>query len=94
MNNEVNKRKKTYQHRAERYYNKRVKPKNFLPSDLVCRKLEVAKPNEAWGALAPKWKEPILVSQALSNGVYKLETLDKEPIPQTWNGNNLRKFYE
>ena len=91
MNDEVNKRVTAYQHRAERYYNKKVRPRNFLPGDLVCRKLEVSK---ARGALALKWEEPVRVSQALGNGAYKLETLDRELIPHTWNADNLHKFYK
>ena len=53
LRDEVNKRKCAYQQRAERYYNKKVRPRSFLPGDLVCRKLEAARPSEARGALAP-----------------------------------------
>ena len=91
---EVNKRICAYQHRVKRYCNKKVRPWNFLPGDLVCRKLEAARPSEAHDALAPKQKEPVRVSQALGNGTYKLETLDEELIPRTWNAYNFCKFYE
>ena len=94
LRDEVNKRKCAYQRRAERYYNKKVRPRSFLPGDLVCRKLEAARPSEARGALAPNWKDPVQVSQAQGNGAYKLETLDGELIPRTWNADNLRKFHE
>ena len=86
---EVQRRVTAYQQRAQRYYNKRVKPKSFLAGDLVCRKLVVARPVEARGALAPNWEEPVRVSEAIGNGAYRLETLDGEPIPRTWNGDNL-----
>ena len=94
LNDEVNKRVTIYKLRAERYYNKKVKPRTFLPGDLVCRKLEATRPSEAYGALGPKWEEPVWVSQALGNGAYKLETLNGESIPCTWNADNLHKFYE
>ena len=94
LSDEVNKRRCAYQRRAERYYNKKVRPRSFLPGDLVCRKLEAARPSKARGALAPKWEDSVRVSQVLGNGAYKLETLDGEPIPLTWNANNLCKFYE
>ena len=94
LHEEVNKRKHAYQRRAERYYNKKVRPWSFLPGDLVCRKLEAARPSEARGALAPNWKDPVRVSQSLGNGAYKLETLDGELIPRTWNAENLQKFYK
>ena len=83
LNDEVNKRVTAYQLRAERYYNKKVRPQNFLLGNLVCRKVKAARPSEAHGALAPKWEEPVQVSQALGNGDYKLETLDGELIPRT-----------
>ena len=67
---------------------------SFLPSDLVCRKLEAVRPTEAREALAPKWEEPVQISQAFGNRAYKLKTLDGKLIPRTWNVDNLRKFYE
>ena len=94
LHDEVNKRKSAYQRRVERYYNKKVRPRSFLPGDLVCRKLEAARPSEARGALAPNREDPVRVSQSLGNGAYKLETLDGELIPRTWNAENLRKYYE
>ena len=47
MNDEVNRRITTYKYQAERYYNKRVKLRTFLPDNLVCRKLKAARPIEA-----------------------------------------------
>ena len=88
-NEEVQRRVATYQHRAQRYYNKKVKPKMFLAGDLVCRKLEAARPIEAQGALAPNWEDLVRVSEAIGNGAYRLETLNGEPIPRTWKGDNL-----
>ena len=70
---------------------KKVKPKTILPGDLVCKKLEAVKPIEARGALPLKWEEPVRVLQALGNGAYKLETLDGELIPRTWNADNLQE---
>ena len=91
---EVQRRVIAYQHCAQCYYNKRVKPRSFLAGDLVCKKLVVARPVEAWGALAPNWEDPVRVSETISNGPYRLETLDGEPIPRTWNGDNLWKITE
>ena len=91
---EVQRRVTAYQHRAQRYYNKRVKPRSFLAGDLVCRKLAVVRPVEARGALAPNWEDPVRVSEAIGNEAYRLKTLDGEPSPRTWNGDNLRKIAE
>ena len=89
---EVQRRVTVYQYRAQRYYNKRVKRRAFLVRDLVCKKLAVARPIEARGALAPNWEDPVWVFEAIGNGAYRLETLDGEPIPITWNCDNLQKI--
>ena len=65
-----------------------------MAEDLVCRKLAIARPVEARGALAPNWEDLVWVSKAIGNGAYRLETLDGEPIPRTWNGDNLWKITE
>ena len=59
----VQRRVTAYQQRAQRYYNKRVKPRSFIAGDLVCRKLAVARPVEARGALAPNWKDSVFLKQ-------------------------------
>ena len=53
MNEEVKRSVAPYQHWDKRYYNKKVRPRVFLPGDLVYRKLEAARPSEARGALTP-----------------------------------------
>ena len=54
----------------------------------------MARSVEARGALAPNWEDAVRIFEAIGNGAYKLETLDGEPIPRTWNGDNLRKIAE
>lgn len=48
---------------------------------------------EGGGKLVPNWEIPIKVKEVLENGAYKLETLEREPIPRTWNANNISKFF-
>ena len=59
----------------------------------MCRKLEATRSEEGRGKLAPNWEDPVRVAEVLGNGAYKLETLDGDLIPRTWNANNLRKFF-
>ena len=87
------KRIAAYQQRAARYYDKKVRHKVFHPGDLVCRKLEATRSEEGRGKLAPNWEDPVRVAEVLGNGAYKLETLEGDLIPRTWNANNLRKFF-
>ena len=87
------KRIAAYQQRAARYYDKKVKHKVFYPGDLVCRKLEATRSEEGRGKLTLNWEDPVHIAQVLGNRAYKLEALDGELIPRTWNANNLRKFF-
>ena len=86
---EVQRRVTAYQQRARQDYKKRAKLRSFLAGDLVCRKLAVARLVEACGALQPNWEDPVRVSEVIDNGAYRLETLDGDPIPRPWNGDNL-----
>lgn len=45
--------------RAERYFNKRVKPKTFKVDDLFLKRSKVTTQNE--GKLRPHWERPYLV---------------------------------
>ena len=40
----------------------------------------------------PKWTGSFMITKAKGNGLYKLETLERGPIPRSWNAANL-KFY-
>lgn len=71
-----------------------MKRKVFLPSVSVCRKLKATSSEEGQGKLALNWKDPVIISEDLRNTAYKLQTLNRDPIPRTWNANNFRKFYE
>ena len=51
----VRKQVTTYQQKATRYYDKKVKRRVFLFGDLVCRKLEATGSKEGRGKLAPKF---------------------------------------
>ena len=54
----------------------------------------MARPVEARGALALNWEDPVWVSEAIGNGAYRLENMNGEPIPRTWNDDSLRKITE
>jgi len=75
--------------RVEHQYSSKVKPRQFQVADLVMRK---AHPYELENKLSPKWTGPFRVTEAKGNGSYKLETLEGDPIPRSWNAANL-KFY-
>ncbi|KAK3042709.1 hypothetical protein RJ639_000767 [Escallonia herrerae] len=80
--------------RVARYYNRRVRTKLFRVGDLVLRKLEVSDPKAAIGKLSPNWEVPYRILKVLRPGAYSLETLSGDPIPQTWNVENLWRYYQ
>ena len=82
-----------YQQKVARYYDRRVKKKIFQPGDLVLRKAEVSKPTEQ-GKLSPNREGLYRVTETLRPGAYKLEYLDGMVVPQTWNADNLKVYYQ
>ncbi|XP_038982200.1 uncharacterized protein LOC120110682 [Phoenix dactylifera] len=82
-----------YQRKTAQYFNFRVKAKLFKVGDLVLRRAEASQPAEQ-GKLAPNWEGPYRVTRVQRPGAYKLETLEGAPIPQSWNSENLRMYYQ
>ena len=64
----------------------------FLNIGLLFILICIAHPYKLEKVLSPKWTGPFRVIEALGNGAYRLETLEGEGIPRTWNATNL-KFY-
>ena len=83
----------SYQQKVARYYDRKVKKKIFRPEDLVLWKAEVSKPTEQ-GKLSPNWEGPYRVTETLRLGAYKLEYLDGTVVPQTWNADSLKVYYQ
>jgi len=57
--------------RVEYKYSSKLKPRQFQVADLVMRK---AHPYQLENKLSPKWIGPFIVTEALGNGAYMLET--------------------
>ncbi|XP_072076488.1 uncharacterized protein [Arachis hypogaea] len=73
--------------------NARVLRKSFEPNDLVLRRNDVGLPSPGKGKLATNWEGPYRVKEVVGNRAYKLERLDGKEVPQTWNVENLTRFY-
>lgn len=43
---------------------------------------------------ARNYEGPFVVTEAFTNGVYKLRTFDGQPLPGIVNGDWLKKFYQ
>jgi len=75
--------------RVEHKHSSKLRPRQFQVVDLVMQK---AHPYQLENKLSPKWTGPFRVTEVLSYGAYRLETLEGGAIPRTWNAANL-KFY-
>ena len=59
---QVLRRTEDYQRKTTRYYNQKVKPRSYMPSDLVLKKLLPTRKNPAHGKLGPNWEGPYIIS--------------------------------
>nr|XP_009400993.1 PREDICTED: uncharacterized protein LOC103985108 [Musa acuminata subsp. malaccensis] len=83
----------SYKRAVARVYNRRVRPRLIKLEDLVLRKVEVSHPTRVRGKLAPKWEGPYRVIGVSRPGTFRLATMDGDPVPRTWNIQNLRKYF-
>jgi len=82
---EALKRRVEYKHKSK------LKPRQFQVADLVMRN---AHPYQLEKNLSPRWIGPFRMIEVLGNRAYKLETLEGEIIPRTWNGANLKNLFQ
>ncbi|XP_071687933.1 uncharacterized protein [Rutidosis leptorrhynchoides] len=75
-------REASYKKTIEKYYNKKVKRTTFKVGDYVLRLNSTSKV-EYEGKLGANWEGPYVVSEAFSNGSYKLEDTSRKAIPHT-----------
>ena len=91
---QVLKRAEDYQRKRTRYYDRKVKPRSYKPSDLVLKKLLPARKNPTHGKLGPNWEGPYIVSLVVRPGNYKLRTKEGKVLPHSWNAEHLKRFYQ
>ena len=82
-----------YQQQVAKFYNARIKSREFRVGDLVLRKVQPTekKPIKKLDAL---WEGPYRVVQVIKPGAYRLEDLDGTPIRRSQSVHNLRKYYQ
>ena len=83
-----------YQRKTARYYNQKVKPRNYRPGDLVLKKFLLARKNPTHGKLGPSWEGPYIVTRVVRPSNYELQTEEGKFLPHTWNAKHLKHFYQ
>ena len=82
-----------YQRKTAKYYNQKVKPRSYMPGDLVLKKLLPARKNPAHGKLGPNWEGPYIVSRVIRLSNYELQTEEGKILHHAWNAEHLKHFY-
>jgi hypothetical protein len=80
--------------RVAKYYNKKVKVRQFAEGDLVWKALlPIGTKYSAFGKWSPNWEGPFRVVRCVPGNAYMLKTLLGEEFSAAINGRYLKKYY-
>ncbi|XP_021827603.1 uncharacterized protein LOC110768210 [Prunus avium] len=82
-----------YQQRTTRFYNQKVRERNFRPGDLVLRKVLPGTRDPTAGTLGANWEGPYTVTDVARPGTYRLAHLNGKALPHPWNAEHLRQYF-
>jgi hypothetical protein len=73
-----------------RYHDRNVKERSLNVGDLVLRRIQNT---EGLHKLSSPWEGPFTVAKVTGSGSYRLQTLEGEDVNNSWNVDQLRRFY-
>jgi hypothetical protein len=73
-----------------RYHDRNVKERSFNVGDLVLRRIQNT---EGLHKLSSPWEGPFTVTKVTGPGSYRLQTLEGEDVNNSWNVDQLCRFY-
>jgi hypothetical protein len=79
-----------YQAKTVKWRDRKVKLKDIKPGHFVLRRK--ANPDMV-GKLQSKWDGPFLVKASARPDSFRLQDLDGNEVPRTWNINDLRRYF-
>ena len=88
------KRIKDYHRKTTRCYDQRVRPRSYMPGDLVLKELLPARKDPTHGKLGPNWEGPYIVTHIIRPDNYELQTEEGKTLPHSWNAEHLKWFYQ
>ena len=91
---QVQRRTEEYQRKTARYYNQKVKPRSYIPGDLVLKKLLPARKNPTHGKLGLKWEGPYIITRVVRPDNYELQIEEGKILQHIWNAEHLKRFYQ
>ncbi|XP_070054445.1 uncharacterized protein [Nicotiana tomentosiformis] len=81
-----------YQNRMSKAFNKRLKPRQFAPGQLVLKRI-FPHQDEAKGKLSPNWQGPYMVHRVLRGEALILVEMDGEIWPKPINSDAVKRYY-
>jgi len=83
-----------HQLRVARWYDKKVKAKEFADGDLVWKLiLPVGTKSSKFAKWSPNWEGPYRINLSAPSNAYILETPEGVEFPRALNGKYLKKYY-
>jgi transposase InsO family protein len=79
-----------YQQSLRRYHARRIRPRGFQVGDLV---LQLRQDARGCHKLTPPWEGSFIIAKIFKPGTYKLANDQGEVYINTWNIEQLRRFY-
>ena len=80
--------------RVARYYNKKVKNKQFCKGELVWKVRLAIGSKDQFGKQSPNWEGPYRIKRCAPGNAYNLKTLEgEEEFDRALNGKFLKKYY-
>jgi hypothetical protein len=73
-----------------RYHDRNVKERSFNVGDLILRRIQKT---EGLPKLSSPWEGPFIVAKVTGPGSYRLQTLEGEDVNNSWNIDQLCRFY-
>nr|CAH66235.1 H0825G02.12 [Oryza sativa] len=80
----------SYQQALRRYHEKRIRARILSIGDYVLRRVQT---QAGRNKLSPKWEGPNTITQVLRPGAFKIADGDGRELANSWNIDQLRKFY-
>jgi hypothetical protein len=80
--------------RVVRWYDKKVKIKEFVDGDLVWKLiLPIGTTSSKFRKWSPNWEGPYRINQFVPGNAYILKTLEGVVFPRALNGKYIKKYY-
>ena len=79
-----------YQQTLRRYHERKIRGRILKVGDLMLRRTQLTKEKHK---LSPPWEGPYIVTEVIQLGAYRLKDDNSNVLTNTWNIEQLRRFF-